>query len=639
MARYVRLLSAFLAAAMLAAAVSGCAPAQKGEEGVTPESPTTESTSLSQPTPAATRGPCPDYDQAMANATGAGYPDSAWESMGTDEATCLQNAYALAAALYHNDAASAAAACGYSDLSYAEGKQTTVDDVFPFESLDGLVVNGFSFSGGTDEPLWLTISVAESGSTPLPVGETTYALEFGNGYYVTSGCVSAMIPRQNYRVQEGEALTYVRSFRSWVTTQPWAGANDLPPLTTAYYAASFAALRGTETDNTGNWKASDLAAQVRDAFGTELYAFEDPYEAAFTQEGWGGIYDEETDTFSLAASPGDGNRNCRMIDFAENASAGTWTLTMARGANSLWMEPYQSVAYTLRQNEDGSWAILCADWAGGSKVTEYSMWGTLVRLPDGANLPESLPLRVDLGERVTWRQAADALGMEVSELQSINPDVQPGEDGTFLAYDLLVDTDYTLPDSQQRVVLINTPWEDYQGSRLYYVPASLDEQASIATAEALDFLWHYNVRLGYTPAQPVENDKNAELYQAVDGARFTRYSELKTYLESVFTPELAAQYASGGYNAQYGYYTGYMAGEKDELRFGGGERGTNPLILAQLCTEPQTQPDGSLVFGLLGIESAEAAGAGAPPARVVWHTIRLIQTDDGWRVAEASLAV
>ena len=89
MARYVRLLSAFLAAAMLTAAVSGCAPAQKGEEGVTPESPTTESTSLSQPTPAATRGPCLDYDQAMANVTGVGYPDSAWESMGTDEAACL----------------------------------------------------------------------------------------------------------------------------------------------------------------------------------------------------------------------------------------------------------------------------------------------------------------------------------------------------------------------------------------------------------------------------------------------------------------------------------------------------------------------------------------------------------------------
>lgn len=645
MARHNRQISLLLTAAMLAAVFGGCRPAAGNETPGTPETPvSSEAAASGQDTsqsesPGATRGPCPDYDQAMADATGAGYPDSAWQSMGTDEATCLQNAYALAAALYRNDAAAAATACGYTDLPYAEGKHLTTDDVFPFETLDGLVVNGFSFSGGTEEPLWLTISVADPGSTPLPVGETTYALEFGNGYYVTSGCVSAMIPKEHYRAQEGDALTCVRSFRSWVTTRPWAGPNDLPPLTTAYYVASFAAMRGAQTDTAGVWKAADLAAQAREAFGTELYAFKDPYEAAFTQEGWGSVYDEATDTFRLAASPGDGNRNCRMTGFTENASAGTWTLTMARGANCLWMEPYQSVAYTLRQNGDGSWAILCADWAGGSKVTDYSMWETSVRLPDGTALPESLPLRVDLGARMTWQQAADALNMKAAELQALNPDVQPDGEGKFLAYDLLADTDYTLPDSLQRVVLIENPWEDYQGSRSYCVPASLDEEASIVTAEALDFLWHFSVRTGYFPAQQVENDKNAELYQAEDGARFTRYSELKAYLDSVFTPELAAQYADGGYHAEYGYYTGYMAGENDELRFGGGERGTNPLVLTQLCTEPQAQPDGSLVFGLLGIESAQAAGAGAPPARAVWHTIRLVQTDDGWRVAEASLAV
>lgn len=645
MARHNRQISLLLTAAMLAAGVGGCRPAPAHEAADTPETPVSSDAAASgkdtsqDESPGATRGPCPDYDQAMAGATGAGYPDSAWQSMGTDAATCLQNAYALAAALYHNDAAAAAAACGYTDLPYAEGNYLTIDDKFPFETLDGLVVNGFSFSGGTEDPLWLTISVVEAGSTTLPVGETTYALEFGNGYSVTSGCVSAMIPKEYYRTQEEDALTYVRSFRSWVTTRPWADPNDLPPLTTAYYVASFAAMRGAQTDTAGVWTASDLAVQAREAFSTELYAFEDPYEAAFTQEGWGSVYDEATDTFLLAASPGDGNRNCRMTGFTENASAGTWTLTMARGANCLWMEPYQSVAYTLRQNGDGSWAILSADWAGGSKVTDYAMWETSVRLPDGSALPESLPLRVDLGERMTWQQAADALGMELSALQALNPDVQPDEDGKFLAHDLLVDTGYALPGSLQRVVLIDNPWEDYQGSRSYCVPASLDEEASIVTAEALDFLWRFSVRTGYFPAEPVENDKNAELYQAVDGARFTKYSELKAYLDSVFTPELAAQYADGGYHAEYRCYTGYMAGENDELRFGGGERGTNPLVLTQLCTEPQTQPDDSLVFGLLGIESSEAAGAGAPPARAVWHTIRLVKTDDGWRVAEASLAV
>ena len=635
-----RRISLFMAAMMLTALLGGCKPGQSGPASATPEAPVqqqdTQPVEDAPPSPAATRGPCPDYAQAMAEVT----PDGAWPGTGIDRETCLQNAYALAAALYHNDAAAAAAACGDTGLPLAQGNSLTVDDQFPFETLDGLVVNGFSFSGGADEPLWLIISVAEPGSTPLPVGETTYALEFGDGYYVTEGCVSAMIPQEYVCDQQGNALSYVRSFRNWVTQRPWQDANDLPPVTTAYYVASFASLRGVSNPDSGVWKSADLAAQAQDAFGTKLYAFEDsPSEAAFTQEGWGSVYDEETDSFLLAAGPGDGNRNCRMTGFVQNAADGTWTLTMTRGANSLWMEPYQSVAYTLRQNGDGSWAILHADWAGGSKVTEYAMWETSVRLPDGTPLPETLPLRVDLGKRMTWQQAADALGRDLSQLQALNPDIRPDADGTFLAYDLLMEESYPLETPLQRVVLIDNPWEDFRGSRSYSVPASLDEEASIVTAEALDFLWHYNVQLGYAPAQPVENDRNAELYQAADGARFTRYSDLKAYLESVFTPELAAQYANGGYNEQYHCYIGYLAGEKDELRFGGGERGTNPLVLTQFCTEPERQADGSLVFGLLGIESSQAAGAGAPPARAVWHTIRLVQTDDGWRVAEASLAV
>ena len=61
-------------------------------------------------------------------------------------------------------------------------------------------------------------------------------------------------------------------------------------------------------------------------------------------------------------------------------------------------------------------------------------------------------------------------------------------------------------------------------------------------------------------------------------------------------------------------------------------------MLAELCTEPQTWPDGSPVYGILGIESAADAGPGAPPACAVWHTVRLVETEAGWRVAEMTLA-
>mgnify|MGYP001624319195 FL=1 len=62
------------------------------------------------------------------------------------------------------------------------------------------------------------------------------------------------------------------------------------------------------------------------------------------------------------------------------------------------------------------------------------------------------------------------------------------------------------------------------------------------------------------------------------------------------------------------------------------------MPLTELCTEPQTRPDGSLVYGILGIESAADAGPGAPPACAVWHTVRLVETEEGWRVAEMTLA-
>ena len=50
-----------------------------------------------------------------------------------------------------------------------------------------------------------------------------------------------------------------------------------------------------------------------------------------------------------------------MIAFTQNAD-GTAALTIARGANGLWMQPGQQVTYTMRPNDDGSWAILRADW-------------------------------------------------------------------------------------------------------------------------------------------------------------------------------------------------------------------------------------------------------------------------------------
>lgn len=630
--------SVFLPVCLLAAAqLAGCGRVPAGEKNAP--------SAVASPAPASPEaaGPvgCPDFDQAMAGVEGPGSIDPAY----TDAETCLQNAYALAAALYRGDANAAAAAC---DAAAGDnGTAVTQDDRFPFADLTGLRVDGVAFSGGgEEEPLWLTLSVAEPGAAPLPRGTVTYAVEFGDGYYTAAGCVQALVPRENYLPQQGAAYAAVSSFRSWVTTQPWRDAGSLPPVGTAYYLSGFAAGRGLEPSGgtgSGVWDGEVLAGQAQDAFGATPDFLQNRYAAAFTQEGYGTIYDETTDTFLLAAGPGDSGRNRRMTSFTENAD-GTAALTIARGANSLWMQPDQQVTYTLRENSDGSWAILHADWTGGSKTPEYRIWGTDIRLPDGSSLPETLPLAADLsgtanGGGLTWQQAADKYGVTVEQLHALNPDARCNPDGT-INDTLLLDPDYSLPDTGQKLVRILVPWEDYQGDRTYVLPADLDDKACIAAAEALDFLWHYNVRIGYTPAERVEdNQHGAELYQSVQGARFIRYSELKSYLESVFTPELAQEYASGGYEEPYRAYTGYLAGENDELRFGTGERGTSPLVMAQLCTEPMTQPDGSIRFGLLGLEREADSTAGDTPVRAVWHTVRLVPDGDGWRVAEAELAV
>lgn len=392
-----RRLSAFALALLLA----GCAatPAPESAAATATPSPSAALT----PTP----GRCPTYDEAMTAAAG---PGETGKGAYTDADACLQNAYALAAALYAKDASAAAAACGRA-LDDAPNENAGADDLFPFADLTGLVVEGFAFTGGgAGEPLWLQITVADPGATPLPAGAATYAVEFGDGYYTDANCVQALIPQAQYQPQQGRAWQAVTSFRNWVTGDAWQDAADLPPAGVAYYLTGFAAERGVTAGETGAWPADRLAEQAQDAFGRRLDVFDNPSEAAFRSERYGGVYDAETDTFALAASPGDANRNWRMTALAEEAD-GTCTLTLARGANCLWMQPAAELAYTLQENDDGSFALLGAQWAGGEKTPRYEIWNADVRLPDGTALPETLPLRVEFAPDTTWQQAAEAAGM------------------------------------------------------------------------------------------------------------------------------------------------------------------------------------------------------------------------------------
>ena len=199
--------------------------------------------------------------------------------------------------------------------------------------------------------------------------------------------------------------------------------------------------------------------------------------------------------------------------------------------------------------------------------------------------------------------------------------------------------------SDVQTVTIKTPWvqSQYQQSKTYEVPAALDEQAAAAMAEAYDFLGHLEVSTGYTPVEPVEGKVN--LFRSVEGARFTRYSDFVSYLNAVFTPELAQTYAIGAYfNEEWDFYLGgYMEGDNDELWQTAGDRGTNIYYCGTLFTEPETQPDGSVTFWQLSLQLDEEAFAGwegeGPyvPAFAEPSLVRLVPTENGWRVAQLSL--
>ena len=327
-------------------------------------------------------------------------------------------------------------ACGRA-LDNAPNENTGAADLFPFADLTGLVVEGFAFTGGgAGEPLWLQITVADPGATPLPAGATTYAVEFGDGYYTDANCVQALIPQAQYQPQQGGARQAVTSFRNWVTGDAWQDAADLPPAGGGLLPDELRSrARRPRRGRPAPGRADRLAEQAQDAFGRRLDVFDNPSEAAFRSERYGGVYDAETDTFALAASPGDSPNRQLADDRPDRRSRWNLYPDPRPRRNCLWMQPRGPAGlHVAGKTTTAASPLLGAQWAGGEKTPRYEIWNADVRLPDGTALPETLPLRVAFAPDTTWQQAAEAVGMQPAELQALNPGVPLRDDGTFDGY-------------------------------------------------------------------------------------------------------------------------------------------------------------------------------------------------------------
>ena len=242
--------------------------------------------------------------------------------------------------------------------------------------------------------------------------------------------------------------------------------------------------------------------------------------------------------------------------------------------------------------------------------------------------PEDGTVRLCASWNGTLEEAAETFGIPEEELQAMNPDC--AWDGRYDDIRLQVKL-YTLPYNNVVTVTVTRPqWDSY--CTKFDVPASLDKQAQAALATAYAFQYrYYGMSTGLYPSESVDDPRGYYTSRAADGAAFVKYSDLDSFLHTVYSDALASEIA-GGPDAPY------IEGEDDSILFRMGDRGSNILYCGTLFTEPELQPDGSLEFWQLSLQlddqTFEGWGGEGPyiPTDAFAKPVRLIPTEGGWRV-------
>ena len=267
-------------------------------------------------------------------------------------------------------------------------------------------------------------------------------------------------------------------------------------------------------------------------------------------------------------------------------------------------------------------------------AADYALAAADEKAARGGEVPAAGVTLFYSGLGATLAQAAEDTGIPADTLRALNPDFVEGTDSySSGTTDLLLQQElYQLPDVPVRSVTVPDPGEE---PKVYIVPASLDDQASIVMAEAWDALTHRDLSMGYAPSEVI--DAGTSLYSTVQGARFTTFSGYKTYLTRIFSAEMVTPFVSGAKSANGWYEGGYLEGDGDALCYGEAARGANIYYNGIAYTEPKTQADGTLRFGMLALLSDDGGEPGGPTTRAEYLAVVLAPTADGWRVSRMSL--
>ena len=205
--------------------LAGCAAGEGSAAPAASSTPAAAETApapTAAPTPAPAPSPSPDPASLLeyttlplqdAKSTPASYW---WDYLTLPEETARANALQFAQGLFNGDP----------DAVRASVAAQALTDTFPLSNLDGLIVTEFSLGGGRFETPYLSLTVADPGSTPLLPGRHQYYLAFDE-----EGKVSRFSP---YRADDSGQSLYLAGYSETrsedMTFQAEAWAEPADPL-------------------------------------------------------------------------------------------------------------------------------------------------------------------------------------------------------------------------------------------------------------------------------------------------------------------------------------------------------------------------------------------------------------------------
>lgn len=255
-------------------------------------------------------------------------------------------------------------------------------------------------------------------------------------------------------------------------------------------------------------------------------------------------------------------------------------------------------------------------------------------LYDGSAMPQqSLPLYYHGNwQGKTWAEVAAETGFSGDDLRILNPNVTEDAQGNLQSdgTDLLLSEAWPIPQTEVCRVTVTMPGmpEPYD-SRTYQLPDALSDDA--ARVLALCYYQMESNGQGFTgEALP----DNPDYVKVTSGVRYDTYSQLKAWLESVYTPEAVSAMLDGQETAPY-----YKEGPEDELWMQGYAFDHIIPQSGLTCTEPEEQPDGSLRFASICVCVTDDEGnpLDEGKGRLYYAPVHLVPTAEGWRVAEVKV--